>query len=221
MRNITKIFLLLVFAFVVYLLWPRTPSLKGFDPVALAKLDVSNWQAQKANKGMGALVARYKIFTSQYQFAPISAFRIAQNQAAALAHLKLALQEGSAGEVEEKRTLLLLGEKYTWIREQTKADLDPDTLAREEFAWRSQELNGATVEETATSLAGLLASLYGGAAEDYNEVATNLVNARAIIFKDAAPADGTSPATAAQTTASDAYKLLKEIAQTPPSAPAQ
>jgi hypothetical protein len=33
MRPITKILLLVIVAFVVYLLWPRTANMKGFDPV--------------------------------------------------------------------------------------------------------------------------------------------------------------------------------------------
>ncbi len=221
MRNITKIVLLLIIAFVVYLLWPRTPSLKGFDPAELARLQVLDWQSEKADKGLGAVMTRYKIYTSQYHFAPVSAFRIAQSQGAALEHQKLSREPGA--EVEENRALASLTEKYTWIKQQTKGDFNPDALAREEFGWRNLELDENAPPEAATdALARILAGLYGGAAGDFTEVATNLEGARALILKDgAAAADDANPAATAQTAAREAYTLLKEIASVPPAAPAQ
>ena len=215
MRNITKILLLIVLAFVVYLLWPRTPNLNGFDPAQLARLEIQNWQAQKAGKEFGAVIARYKIFSSQYHFAPISSYRIAQSQADALNHLKLLRQPG-ADPAEENRTLSALTEKYTWIKQQVKGAFDPDAMARDEFGWRTLELDGGAPNEVAASLSRILAGLYGGAAEDFIEPATNLVAARALVFNDDAAAAGGADA---QTTAQEAYTLLKEIAATPVAAP--
>jgi hypothetical protein len=215
MRNITKILLLIVLAFFVYLLWPRTPNLKGFDPGVLAKLEVQNWQAQKAGKGFDAVIARYKIFSSQYNFSPISAYRIAQSQGDALNHLKLSRQPGG-DPAEENRTLSALTEKYTWIKKQAKGTFDPDAMARDEFGWRTLEMDGAPPDEVAAPLARLLAALYGGAPEDFTEVATSLMSARARIFQDDSAASDENPVTAAQTTAQEAYTLLKEIATAPP-----
>jgi len=219
MRNITKILLLIIFAFVVYLLWPRTPDMKAFDPAALAKLEVENWQAQKAGKGFSAVIARYKIFTTQYHFAPISAYRISQSQADALEHLKSS-QDQSADPAEENRVLSALTEKYTWIKQQTKGTFDPDAMAREELGWRTLELNKASTDEIVGPLTRILAAFYGGAPEDFKQVAGDLISARALIFGDEAPADDANPTVTAKTTAEEGYKLLKEIAASP-AAPAQ
>jgi hypothetical protein len=219
MRPITKILLLVVVAFVVYLLWPRTANMKEFDPVKLAGLQVASWQGQKDGKGFDTLKARYKIYTSQYNFDPISAFRIAQNQAAALKSLKLSREENGDPN-EESRAIAALTEKYTWIRKQAKLAFDADAMAREEFAWLLAEYNTdgtATPADIATPLSRVLAGLYGGTEADFQDVATDIVNARALIFKGD-PATGQPDVYTAKTTAIEAYKLLSEIAKTPPAA---
>jgi hypothetical protein len=214
MRPITKILLLAVVAFVVFLLWPRTGNMKGFDPTKLAGLEVASWQAQKAEKGFDALKARFKIYSSQYHFDPISAFRIAQNQAAALKSLKLFHEENSDAS-EEGRSLAALTEKYLAIKKQAKLEFDADALGREEFAWRTLELDGAAPAEIAAPLARVLAGLYGGGEADFKDVATHIAAARALIFKGDATT-GEPDVYTAKTTAEEAYKLLSEIANTPP-----
>jgi hypothetical protein len=219
MRNITKILLLVVVAFVVYLLWPRTGDLKAFNPGELAGLEVQKWQAQKRGKGFDTLMARFKIYSSQYHFSPIAAFRIAQNEGAALAHLKLSAQEG-ADPAEENHALLALTEKYTAIKKQTKVAIDADAMAREEFSLLTLEMAGAAANDEAAPLAQILAGLYGGQPGDFADVTTNLVAARALIFNDAAASAVANPAATAQATAKEAYGLLKEVATTPPASPA-
>jgi len=229
MRPITKIFLVVLAAFVVYLLWPRTADMKRFDPAKLAALQVQNWQAQKAGSGFGALKARYVIYTSQYNFDPISAFRIAQNQAAAIKSLKLSREENGDPN-EETRAIAALTEKYTWIRKQAKLQYDADAMAREEFGWLLAEYGGdggtnpdgsATSADMISPLSGVLAGLYDGNAEDFQQVAELIVKARSLIFKGD-PATGQPDVYTAKTTAEEAYRLLKEIAATPPAAgPAQ
>lgn len=223
MRPITKIFLLLVVAFVVYLLWPRTADLKNFDPAKLAELQVASWQAEKADKGLGALTARFKIYTSQYHFDPISAYRIAQNQASAIKSLKLSRQENGDTN-EESRAIAALTEKYTAIAKIAKLEYDSAAVAREEFGFLLSEYlansgqaaaEGTTIEDAAVPLSKVFAALYGGEEGDFLEVADGIVKARSLIFKGD-PSTGQPDAFTAKTTATDAYKLLSEIAKTPP-----
>jgi hypothetical protein len=182
---------------------------------------VASWQAQKAGKSFDALKARYKIYTSQYNFDPISAFRIVQNQGAALNSLKLSREENGDPN-EESRSIAALTEKYTWIRKQAKLNFDADAMAREEFAWLLAEYNTdgtATPEDIAAPLSRVYAGLFGGTAEDFHDVATQIVAARALVFKGD-PATGQPDIYTAKTTAVEAYKLLSEIAKTPPAAEA-
>ena len=214
MRPITKILLLVVVAFFVYLLWPRTPNLKGFDPGAMADLQVQAWQADKLGKGLDAMMARYKIFASQYHFSPVAAFQIARAQGNAVKEIASAKQpNGDAA--DENRALSALTEKYTVWKTQTHADFDPDALAREEYAWRALEIDGAKTEEIAAPMTRIFAAIYGGVPGDFVDVGTDLASARGMIFGQQAPTDGSDPVRAAKETAKEGYSLLKEIAAAP------
>ncbi|MGH8046753.1 MAG: hypothetical protein ACREKL_05870 [Chthoniobacterales bacterium] len=216
MRPITKLLLLGVLAFIVFLLWPRTADMKAFDPVKLAALEVASWQAQKADKGFDAWKARFKIYSSQYHFDPTSAFRIAQSQGAALKSLMLSRGE-NADATEEGRSIQSFTEKYTWIKKQAKLDINTDALAREEFAWRLLELDGNPPADIAPPISRILAALYGGNPADFLDVATHIASARALIFKGD-PSTGEPDVYSAKTMLEEAYKNLHEIALTPPAA---
>jgi hypothetical protein len=219
MRPITKIFLLLVVAFVVYLIWPRTADMKAFDPAKLGELQVAVWQAEKADKGFDALKGRFSIYSSQYRFDPLSAFQIARNQASAWKSLKLS-REANGDPNEEARSIAALTEKYTAIRKQAKLDFDAAALAREEFAMMLAQFNeetGAQSEgapDAVTPQARIFAGLYGGSEADFLEVAGELAKARALIFKGD-PSSGQPDVYTAKTSAIEADKLLSEIAKTP------
>jgi hypothetical protein len=213
MRNITKIFLLIVVAFFVYLLWPRNGDLKAFKPAELAKLEVENWKAQKAGKGVDSLVARFKIYTSQYGFSPIAAYRVASAQSSALENLKTA-RLPNADPNDENRVLSALTEKYTWIKKQVKGSFDPDSVARDEMVWRMKELDNAPQAESLVPMTNVLAALFGGQPAEFHDVAVSLLTARGAVFGEASDVNPVE-------TATEAYKLLKEIAQTPVTQPAE
>lgn len=214
MRNITKIFLLIVVAFVVYLLWPRTPNIKDFSPGELAKLQVEEWQAEKAGKPSSALWIRFKIYTSQYHFSPIAAFRMAQSEGAALSAIK-PTTDASGEAVSDPNIVIKFTEKFAAMKRHLGANLDADALAHEEYTWRSLLADHVPADQLIGPVSSLLAGLYGGAPADFGEVAADLVNAQGYVFGTIAPTDGTEPLAAAQTTAQEGFQLLKEIAAQP------
>jgi hypothetical protein len=215
MRPITKIFLLAVVAFVVYLLWPRVPNLKNFDPAALASLSVKTWQAEKEHKGLDALIDRFQIYTSQYHFSPVAAFRMAQSQATAISSMATTKQTGGDPGSDD-RAVHAFTEKFTFWKTDARANIDPDSIARDEVAWRSLELDGTSKpEEVAAPLTRVFAAIYGGSPTDFADVASELIDARGMIFGNQA-SEGSNPAMDAQAKAQDAFKQLREIAATPP-----
>lgn len=220
MRPITKIFLLLAVALCVYVLWPRQANLKGFNPAELSKLEVESWVAEKRGKGLDGLIARYRIYTSQFNFSPIASFRIAQSQGAANeAVKKLAMKE--ADQTLENHALAILTEKYTMIARQAGLNYDSDALAREELAWRSLERDGGPVADIARLMEQPLAAMFGGAPEDYVDVAQDIAEARALILSPEPPADVADPVAEAKSLTLDACNLLKELADTAPPADEQ
>lgn len=216
MRNITKIFILIVVAFVVYLLWPRTPSLKEFNPAELAKLQVEEWQTEKGGKPGGSLWIRFKIYTSQYHFSPVAAFRMAQSEGAALSAIKPA--EASAEAMNDQSIVMRFTEKYAAMKRHLGADFDANALAQEEYTWRSLLADNAPADQLTGPVSNILAGLYGGAPADFAQVAADIVNAQGYIFGTVTPADGAEPRTAAESTAQEGFQLLKEIAAQPVSA---
>lgn len=224
MRPITKLLLLVVVAFIVYLIWPRNPDIKNFDPSVLAGLDVKTWVAEKRGKSFDALKARFKIYSSQYKFPPVASFRIAQTDAAGIEALGKSFPkvEGEAPEpMEENRAILAFTQKFVTIKKQVGGDFDPDALAREEVSWRSREHSGAPDTEVAQPIARIFAAIYGGDPADFDVVAQDIAAARALIFSENVPPDVTDPVQTAQDYLREALTLLKEIAQQAPSAEPQ
>ena len=206
MRNITKILLLVVVAFAVYLLWPRTPDLKAFKPKEMAELQIREWQAEKSGRGMGALLARFKIYASQFHFPPITAFRIAQTQGGALSRIAGAQTDPG----EEIRAVNSLREKYVMIKSGVNASFDADALAREEFTWRVAEKNPETESDPVVpGMCRIYAVLYGGQPEDFTDAVTSIAKARAMILS------GEGDVAEATNDASEGYSLLREVALTP------
>ncbi len=209
MRNITKILLLIVVAFAAYLLWPRSASLSGFKPAEMARLQIQNWQGQKDNKGMGSLMARYKIYATQYHISPVTAFRMAQTQGGVLAAIAN-LKNDDSDSVSENRVLGSLTEKYSMLKQAVNGSFDPDALAREEYGWRVTEKDpSGSSDVIIPSICRILAALYGGNPEDYTEAATNIAKARMLVLTGGDLAE-------AKSAAQEGYSLLHEIATTPP-----
>lgn len=186
----------------------------------MADLQVKVWESEKLGKGMSALMTRYKIYASQYHFSPVAAFQIARAQGNAVKEIASAKQP-SGDAADENRALSALTEKYTIWKTQTHADFDPDALAREEYAWRALEVEGAKAEEVAAPMTRIFAAIYGGVPEDFIDAGTDLAGARSLVLGQAGTADGSDPAQSAKETAREGYKLLKEIAEAPASGVAE
>jgi hypothetical protein len=225
MRNITKVLLLIVAAFLVYVIWPRTPNLKGFDPNEMAKLTVDDWIARKDGKNFASMVARYKIYSSQFNLSPLTAYRMAQNDVAGTNALRSLKGIDTAGgenadtvaAIESKATTALT-EKFAMMKVPATEGGGADALAREEVARFSLVLKGAPSEEIAGPIARIYAAEYGGTPEDFAEVASNLGYAQWMIFSDTATSpDGMS----ALDYTREGFKLLKEVANAAPAPAAQ
>jgi hypothetical protein len=213
MRNITKLFLLIVAAFAVYVLWPRTPSFRNFDPAVLAKLKVEDWTAQRDGEALAGLLARYKVFASQYGFPPVTALHMARNQDVAMAEVRRLRLAGNG--VDDTRAVAALTEKYVMMKRGTKdASVDADSLAREEVTWCTLLLDKAAPKDVAVPQAQLLAARYGGEAKQFADVAMNLAYAQVLVFHGSA--SGAEPGWTARDYAREGYRQLKEIVAKPP-----
>ncbi len=206
MRPITKIFLLLVVAFIVYVLWPRTPNLAGFDPAKIAPIEVESWDSALKAKGVDFIVQRYQIYANEWGLSPVAALRIAMKENDGIGTLRR-LADSSDREI---RSLPAFQEKYVILKRQTGRDFDSDTLARDEVAWRSHEIDAANYDVIARPMAEILAGLYGGTGDRYIEIAYNIVSARALLDGATLPEGFSDPISAAEEITEQSYVELKE-----------
>lgn len=213
MRPITKIFLFLVAAFVVYLVWPRTPNLRAFNPAEIAQLKLQAWKAQHSGGTAAATLARFQIYSAQFHFSPITALQLARIDGEVFGSLQKNRGENSSF-ADENRVLSLLGQKYSMIKQSTRIELDTDALAREELLWRTKVLDGAPPSEVAEPIARIMAALYGGQAKDFKVVALDLAGAQAATFGQA-EIPAVSQAGGAAAALREGFSLLKEIAGVP------
>lgn len=179
----------------------------AFRPRELAELRVKSWVAEKNANRLANLVEVYKVFAEQYHFAPVTAFRVAQSEVAAVNKLR-GLPDNLAA---SDQALPALREKYVLVRRQLGREMDPDACARGELLWRTLEAEGGSVKQVGEAMASLMAQLYGGSAAEYRPAAVGLAGARSFVVGDKAPPDGTEPRQAATQVAEEAYLKLKEI----------
>lgn len=207
MRQITKIFLLLVVAFVAYLVWPRTPSLRGFEPTELAELQVASWQDELASSGLKSIWTVFQIYSQQYGLSPIASLRVAQNEVSAekIVHKALGTAAG------DQRALVVLQEKYVLIGKQLGSELNTDASARAELAWRVIEAEKGSTESVAEAMASWFGVLYGGKSRDYLSAARQLAGSRAVLFGAKLPVGYYDPKRAALELATDGYRQLSKI----------
>ncbi len=205
MRPITKILLLIVVAFFVYLLWPRNPTLTEFTPTELARLEMRAWQAE-ADGGFGAMIPLFRIYAFHYGVAPLASFQIASAETGAVSVLRKFA--GDPDGLGPSRALVPLQEKYVILRRQTGRDFDSDACARGEISWREIELEGGKPEAVATAMASCYAAFFGGESGDYLATARNLAGARALLFGAKLPEGYSDRERAALELATDGYREL-------------
>ncbi|MGC1479862.1 MAG: hypothetical protein WA771_05135 [Chthoniobacterales bacterium] len=204
MRPITKIFLLCVVAFVVYLLWPRSPDLATFNSRELAKLRVESWKQEQEGSGLSAVLNVFRTYANQYGLSPVASFRIAQSEVAAVK----AMKQGSGIPGDDERGLVQLQEKYVLISQQLDRDFNTDGCARSELAWRMIEMEGGDLENVAKGMASVMGLLFDRDSKDMMGSAMLLAGSRAILAGAKLPAGYYDANRAAIELATDGYREL-------------
>jgi len=207
MRPITKILLLIVVGFFVYVLWPRTPKLDGFKPAEIAPLEVRSWISERDGKGLDLITQVYKIYTHQLGFSPIASFRIGMSESGGVEKLRKLTHSDD----REARALRSFQEKYAIIKRDSGKAFSSDDLAREEIAWRTAEIDAAPYDQIANSMANVLAGLYGGEPKRFADIAYGIVSARALLHGAELPEGFSDPVSAAEEIAQQAFTELKEL----------
>lgn len=198
MFTIKRFLLLLVVVALAYCWWPRKPSLVTYQPAGMAALQL-NAAKQAAGKNWFACgIANYRIFDSQYHFAPIAAVKTSIEQTRAAAMFRSA-----ADPADKEAAAKPLTQAYAEIKSQTGATFDPAATATRQIRVWTLIDEGAS-DEAAKLLAENLAAIHGGVAAKCLPAARD--------FVAAATAAKTSNWTAAETSLQKAWSGLQTAA---------
>lgn len=156
MSPFAKILTLILVAFLVYVLWPRTPDLTRLNPAQAAKHEAAAWQAVAEGKIWGAVKEFYLLFDRDFGFSPARAFTLAQ-QAARETKNVLSTSDPLLQETSTQRFI----EHYAIFKRDLGSEMDAAAAGRNHFnAWVMVE--GQNFEDgLRTELARLYALLYG------------------------------------------------------------
>ena len=128
MSPFAKILVLLLVAFLVYVLWPRTPDLTRLNPAQAAKHEAAAWQAMKEGQVWGSVKEYYLLFDRDLGFSPVRAFTLAQQAARAQMNI-LSSSDPVQQEISTQRFI----EHYAIFKRDLGSELDAAVAGRSHF----------------------------------------------------------------------------------------
>lgn len=171
MFTIKRLLLLLAVAALAYCFWPRKPSLVTYQPAGMATLQLGAAKQAAGKQWFAYGVTTYRIFASQYHFAPLSAAKAAVAQTRAVSVFR-----SSTDPTDKETAVQPLTEAYAEIKGQTGASFDPAAAATQQVrVWAL--IDEGSSEEAAKILSGQLALIHGGTASKYLPAARDFVAA--------------------------------------------
>lgn len=173
MFTIKRFLLLLVIAVLAYCFWPRKPSLVTYQPAKMAALQLDAAKQAAGKNWFACGIANYRIFDSQYHFAPVAAVKASIEQTRAVSMFRTA-----ADPADKEAAVKPLTQAYTEIKSQTGATFDAAAAAAQQIRVWSLIEEGSS-EEAAKLLAEQLALLHGGVSAKYLPAARDFVAAAA------------------------------------------
>ena len=177
MHLVVKLSLAVLIVLAGYLFWPRSSSLSQFDADAMAELHISAWRQEAIGREYRAFFDLYRILNGQYRIPPIPA--ISATWSALQAQRAFAK---AADQADEELALPFLQATFSILAEKTASRLDPKIIARLElFTW-SLARDRSKDRQLAAAISEKLALLHGGAAQDYQSMASDFARARRFAF---------------------------------------
>jgi hypothetical protein len=128
MSPFAKFLALLLVAFLVYVLWPRTPDLTRLNPAQAAKHEAAAWQSLRAGNLWGGVKEYYLLFDRDLGFSPVRAFTLAQQAARAQMNVL-----GSSEPEQQETSVQRLIEHYAIFKRDLGSELDAAAAGRSHF----------------------------------------------------------------------------------------
>lgn len=173
-----RLLVLILIILVVYCLWPRQPSLAGFNPQDMGTRLSNIWADAEQKKNFGVFCQEYLRHDLDYRLPPVDCLQMSWN----LVQARSMLEKSSDPTVQENAQGLVR-EYYLRMRNQLKAGFEPEKAAVLEVNWLARASDAVAEKNIVNSQAELLAVLYGGSREKFQDVAKNMYAARLLAEK--------------------------------------
>jgi hypothetical protein len=147
---------LLALAIAAYCLWPRGPSLAGFNPESLAGLQIEVWKAAREKNSLGPVLPLYRIFSDELHIPPVRSAQLAFRSAYAL-HIFHAAPDAA----DQEKALPLLEDVFAGVADATKSRFDPKAAARLELLNWTLRAGRAKPERIVPAWADLIGIVHG------------------------------------------------------------
>ena len=154
MSLFSKIIVALIAVVAAYTLWPRSPSLAGFDPMKAAAQEAAAWEALRSENHLATILAFYKFYDSTFRTSPIQSLNMARLQTNAISGV---LQ--GADPAEQDKWIPKFIESYVILQRESKGLFDSSSVGRREqvlWAFLAEKAPLASItRESASFLTGL------------------------------------------------------------------
>lgn len=138
-----KIAVAALVALALFVFWPRNPSLNHFDPDAVAKGELTMWQALRDGRTGDAGGAWYAVLTKQFGFGPVAAWRLSDTEAKAIAGIFEHINNPQEQDALQPEFV----EAATMFFREVKAERDTAAVGRASFFLWTQVADGHRAEK--------------------------------------------------------------------------
>ncbi len=198
-----------VMGLAAYLVFPRRPDLRAFDPETMARTETLMWRHYYEKRHVALFADLYGLSRREFGFSPWDSLRIAVAAARAARRF-----QPSTSRQEADAALPMLRDYFGLLARAAPVPLDVEAAARTELDWWQARREAVRPEDYGLTIARVSTLLYGVDGEDVRN--SGVLRAEAMAYRDARAADvREADWNAIQDRLVAAYRLLKRAIGTP------
>jgi hypothetical protein len=163
-----------------YACWPRKADLRGFEPVAMARLETAMWRDYYERHYPTLFYHLYEVSLTQFGFSPLDSLGIALAAARAAKTFQPTRSREAANAAAPE-----LVKYYRLLASAASGGFDAEAAARLEFDWWQARREAAAPRDYGVTIAHVTAITYGKRADDPALLESGVVRAEAMAYSDA------------------------------------
>jgi hypothetical protein len=172
--------LLIVLAAAAWGGWPRRADLRAFEPAEMARLETAMWRDYYERRYPALFYHLYALSRTQFGFSPLDSVRIALSAARAAKAFQPTRSRAAAAAAMPQLVVY-----YELLRPAAPNAFDVDMAARLELDWWQARREAVAPADYGVTIAKVAAMTYGRPVDDPSMLASGIVRAEAMAFRDA------------------------------------